>query len=92
MVFLQPAPYCLLFPAGFVRLSRIGQPDYRSLATWWVTPSALVFGGGLLPTALGYMGEAYSIGAGITLAGVLIIMGFPLAFFLKLIDKMEDGC
>ncbi len=92
MVFLQPALIACYFPPGFAALSRIVQPDYRSLATSWVTPSALVLGGGLLPTALGYMGEVYSIGTGITLAGILIIIGFPLAFFLKLIDKMEDGC
>ena len=92
MVFLQPALIACYFPPGFAALSRIVQPDYRSLATSWVTPTALVLGGGLLPTALGYMGEAYSIGAGISLAGILIILGFPLAFFLKLIDKMEDGC
>jgi MFS transporter, NNP family, nitrate/nitrite transporter len=92
MVFLQPALIACFFPPGFAALSRIVQPDYRSLATSWVTPAALVLGGGLLPTALGYMGEAYSIGTGITLAGALIIIGFPLAFFLKLIDKMEDGC
>ncbi len=92
MVFLQPALIACYFPPGFAALSRIVQPDYRSLATSWVTPTALVLGGGLLPTALGYMGEAYSIGAGISLAGILIIMGFPLAFYLKLIDKMEDGC
>jgi len=92
MVFLQPALIACYFPPGFAALSRIVQPDYRSLATSWVTPTAIVIGGGLLPTALGYMGETYSIGAGITMAGILIIAGFPLAFFLKLIDKMEDGC
>ena len=92
MVFLQPALIACYFPPGFAALSRIVQPDYRSLATSWVTPTAIVLGGGLLPLALGYMGETYSIGAGITMAGILIILGFPLAFFLKLIDKMEDGC
>ena len=92
MVFLQPALIACYFPPGFAALSRIVQPDYRSLATSWVTPTALVLGGGLLPAALGYMGETYSIGTGITLAGILIFLGFPLSFFLKLIDKMEDGC
>jgi NNP family nitrate/nitrite transporter-like MFS transporter len=92
MVFLQPALIACFFPPGFAALSRIVQPDYRSLATSWVTPTALVLGGGLLPTVLGYMGEIYSIGTGISIAGILIIAGFPLAFFLKLIDKMEDGC
>ncbi len=92
MVFLQPAFIACYFPPGFAALSRIVQPDYRSLATSWATPTALVLGGGLLPQALGYMGEIYSIGAGFTITGILIIAGFPLAFLLKLLDKMEDGC
>jgi len=92
MVFLQPALIVCYFPAGFSALSRIVQPDYRSLATSWVTPTAFVLGGGLLPSALGYMGQVYSIGTGISLAGIIIILGFPLAFLLDLIDKMEEGC
>ena len=92
MVFLQPALIACYFPAGFSALSRIVQPDYRSLATSWVTPTAFVIGGGLMPALLGYMGEVYSFGAGISLTGILMIVGFPLAFLLKLIDKMEDGC
>lgn len=92
MVFLQPALIVCYFPAGFTALSRIVQPDYRSLATSWVTPTAFVLGGGLLPSALGYMGQVYSIGTGISIAGLIIIVGFPLAFMLSLIDKMEDGC
>lgn len=92
MVFLQPALIACYFPAGFSALSRIVQPDYRSLATSWVTPAAFVLGGGLLPQALGYMDRIYSIGTGISLAGIIMIAGFPLAFLLKLIEKMEDGC
>ena len=92
MVFLQPALIACYFPAGFAALSRIVQPDYRSLATSWVTPTAFVLGGGLLPSALGYMGQLYSIGTGILLAGIIVIAGSPLAFLLSLIDKMEEGC
>jgi NNP family nitrate/nitrite transporter-like MFS transporter len=92
MVFLQPALITCYFPAGFSALSRIVQPDYRSLATSWVTPTAFILGGGLLPTALGYMGEVHSFGAGISLAGLIIALGFPLTFILDLIDRLEDGC
>ncbi len=92
MVFLQPAFIACYFPAGFSALARIVQPDYRSLATSWATPTAFIIGGGLLPTALGYMGQVWSIGAGISLAGVVIVLGFPLTFGLDLIDKLNDGC
>jgi NNP family nitrate/nitrite transporter-like MFS transporter len=92
MVFLQPALIACYFPAGFSALSRIVQPDCRSLATSWVAPTAFILGGGLLPTALGYMGQVYSFGAGISLAGLIIAIGFPLTFMLDLIDKLEEGC
>lgn len=68
------------------------QPNLRSLATAWVAPSALILGGGLLPLLLGYMGQAFTFGSGIVLAGVLIIAGSILPVFLQLIEKMDDGC
>lgn len=92
VVFLQPALIVCFFPAGFSAMSRIVQPDYRSLATSWATPLAFIIGGGLLPAALGYMGQAYTIGAGISLAGLAMVLCFPLAFALHLIDKLEEGC
>jgi NNP family nitrate/nitrite transporter-like MFS transporter len=92
VVFLQPALIVCYFPAGFAALARSVQPNLRSLATAWVTPSAIVLGAGLLPLLLGYMGQAYTFGSGIVLAGILIIAGSILPFFLELIEKMDDGC
>ena len=56
VVFLQPALIVCFFPAGFAALSRIVQPNLRSLATAWVTPSAIVLGGGLFPPVAGIHG------------------------------------
>ena len=92
VVFLQPALIVCYFPAGFAALARSVQPNLRSLATAWVTPSAFVLGGGLLPLLLGYMGQAFTFGSGIVLAGGLMVAGSILPFFLVLIDKMDDGC
>ena len=91
-VFLQPALIVCYFPAGFAALARIVQPNLRSLATAWVTPCAIILGGGLLPLMLGYMGQAVTFASGIVLAGGIIIMGSVLPFFLVLIEKMDDGC
>jgi len=68
------------------------QPNLRSLATAWVTPSAFVLGGGLFPVLLGYMGQTVTFASGIVLAGGIIIVGSGLPFFLDLIEKMDDGC
>jgi NNP family nitrate/nitrite transporter-like MFS transporter len=92
MVFLQPALIVCYFPAGFSALSRIVQPNLRSLTTAWATPTAFILGGGLFPLGLGYMGQAHTFGAGIVLAGCITILGSFLAFSLTLLEKMEAGC
>jgi len=91
-VFLEPAVVVCFFPAAFAALSRTVQPNLRSLVTSWTTPIAFTIGGGLYPAVLGYMGQAFSIGLGITIAGILMILGSLLVFFVDLLDKMEEGC
>jgi NNP family nitrate/nitrite transporter-like MFS transporter len=91
-VFVLPALAVCFFPPGFAALSRIVQPNMRSLAAALGPPSAFILGGGLLPAGLGYMGQAHSFGLGIVLAGCIIVLGSALALPLKLLDKMDDGC
>ncbi len=92
IIFIQPALIVCYFPAGFAALSRIVQPNLRSLASAWAAPTAFILGGGLFPAALGYMGQAYSFGLGISIAGCIMILGSGLAIFLKLIDQLDEGC
>jgi len=92
LIFLEPAVAVCFFPAAFAALSRTVQPNLRSLVTSWATPIAFIVGGGLFPAALGYMGQVYSIGLGIAIAGVLMVLGSSLVIFLELLDKMEEGC
>jgi NNP family nitrate/nitrite transporter-like MFS transporter len=92
VVFLQPALIVCYFPAGFAALSRIVQPNMRSLASAWAPPMAFVIGGGLFPTALGYIGQSYTFGLGISIAGWIIVLGSALVFLLTLLEKLEDGC
>jgi NNP family nitrate/nitrite transporter-like MFS transporter len=92
IIFLQPAVGVCFFPAAFSALSRIVQPNMRSLAAAFAPPTAFLLGGGLFPVALGYMGQTYSFGLGISLAGCIIIAGSVLVFFIRLLEKIEDGC
>jgi MFS transporter, NNP family, nitrate/nitrite transporter len=92
IVFFEPAVVVCFFPAAFAALSRIVQPNLRSLVTSWTTPIAFTIGGGLYPAILGYMGQAFSIGLGITVAGILMVLGSSLVIFLELLDKIEEGC
>lgn len=91
-VFLQPALFVCFFPAGFAALSRIVQPNMRSIAAALAPPTAFILGGGLFPAALGYMGQASTFGLGISLSGIVIAAGSLLALRLSLLEKMEDGC
>jgi MFS transporter, NNP family, nitrate/nitrite transporter len=92
IIFLEPAVMVCFFPAAFAALSRTVQPNLRSLVTSWTTPIAFTIGGGLYPAVLGYMGQVYSIGLGIIIAGITMTLGSSLVVFIDLLDKMEEGC
>jgi len=80
------------FPPAFAALSRIVQPNYRSLATAFCSPTAFVVGGGLLPMALGYIGQAWSFSAGIIIVGAVIAVGSSATVLLTLLTDLEEGC
>ena len=92
IIFVQPAIVGCYFTAGFAALARIVQPNYRNIAASFITATAFLIGGGLLPTAIGFMGETYSFGLGIVLIGCLTLVTSWLVVFLELIEKLEDGC
>lgn len=91
-IFLMAAFAVGFFPPAFKALSRIVQPTFRSLAAGFGPPVAFLLGGGLLPTALGYMGQAHSFGLGITIAGAVIAVGSAATLLLKLLTELEEGC
>ncbi len=91
-IFVLPALIVCFFPPGFSALSRIVQPKMRSLVAAMGPPTAFILGGGLLPAALGYMGQTYTFGLGIVLAGCAIMIGSVVVFSLRMLDKMEEGC
>jgi hypothetical protein len=38
------------------------------------------------------MGETFSFGLGISIAGIIMMLGSSLVIFLKLLDQIEEGC
>jgi NNP family nitrate/nitrite transporter-like MFS transporter len=92
VLFLQPAVLGCFFTVGFAVLARIVQPNLRSIAASFATPTAFVIGGGMLPTVIGYMGQSYSFGLGIMLIGVVTIVVSGLVLFVRMVEKMEAGC
>ncbi len=83
-VVVQPLVAVCFFPSGFAVLSRLGSPRYGNLALSLCLPLAFLVGGGLLPTLIGWIGDACSISLGFILMGFLMVIagGGSLAFTL----------
>ncbi len=93
VIFLQPALLNAFFPAGFGALARIAPPHLRSVSNALGTPLSFLFGGGLLPLAIGHLGERYSFSTGMICTGIFILAGPLLVPLLKL-GQYDDapGC
>ena len=91
-VFVLMALAGCFFPPAFAALSRVVQPNLRNLVAGLVPPTGFVVGGGLVPVLLGYMDEAYTIGLGIILTGVVVMAGSSVIFAVRLLDTLEEGC
>ncbi len=84
LVILQPlAPACL-FPACFVAMSQAVPPSLHNLSVGLVVPVGYFFGAGLVPAALGYLGDHGAFGLGFAAVGVISLSGILLARALKL--------
>jgi len=91
-IFLMPAFAVGFFPPAFKANSRIVEPTLRSLATGFGPPVAFLVGGGLLPMALGFMGQNYTFGAGIAIFGAVAAVGGFATIFLRLLSDLGEGC
>jgi MFS transporter, NNP family, nitrate/nitrite transporter len=91
-IFLMAALAVGFFAPAFASLSRIVQPDYRSLAAGFCPPLGFLLGAGLLPTLLGYVGQARSFSLGVTVTGAVILVGSAATLALRLLKELEPGC
>ncbi len=93
VLFIQPAVLSSFFPAAFGALARVAPPALRSVTNALGPPLAFLLGGGVLPAAIGRLGETYSFSAGIVMAGCFMLAGSVLVLFLKLGQfDHEAGC
>lgn len=84
VVFLQPLVAVCFFPAGFTAIGRIGPPKLRNVAVGFTVPLGFMFGGGLIPTGIGWAGEQGSFSAGVIGVGLVTLLCLPLIWQLKL--------
>lgn len=70
-VLLQPLAAVCFFPPAFAALSRLGPPEVRNVAVSLTVPVAFLLGGGAVPAAIAWFGDAGSFAAGMVGFGLL---------------------
>jgi len=83
VIFCQPVFAVCFFPPAFAALSHIGSKETRNIAVSFTIPIAFLLGGGVVPNAIGILGENGFFSTGFVLAGGCILAGASLPFFLK---------
>ncbi len=81
-VIIQPTMACCYFPAGFAALSRSFSPEARPIAISLIVPTAVLAGGGLIPTMLGYFGDKDMFAMGFVVLGVIMFLSVAAVPFL----------
>jgi NNP family nitrate/nitrite transporter-like MFS transporter len=83
LIFLQPMLASSFFPPGFAALSRIGGPQFKSIAVSLTMPVSFLFGGGAIPAMIGFIGEVRSFSIGFIILGGILFGGAILVRYLK---------
>ena len=83
IVLIQPVLISSFFPAGFAAISKIAPPRMHNLAVSVILPFSVLFGGGIVPATLGFLGEYSSFSIGFVLLGGLTMTSVVIPFFLK---------
>ncbi|MFH1058419.1 MAG: MFS transporter [Pseudomonadota bacterium] len=83
-LFLQPATAVCFFPPAFSAIAHLGPASARSVTVSLTVPPAFMVGGGMLPAAIGWLGERSSFGLGIALFGASLILATCLVLRLHL--------
>ena len=83
LIFLQPMLASSFFPPGFAVLSRIGGPQFKSIAVSLTMPVSFLLGGGAIPAMIGFIGEVRSFSIGFIILGGILFGGAILVRYLK---------
>ncbi len=91
LVFLQAASIACLFPPVLVIASVNSPADLRNLTLSLLLIVSILFGGGAIPPAIGYLAEAVSFSFAICFLGVLVLMVLPLLVCLRAEFPIHEG-
>ena len=90
VVFIQPLLNSAFFPTAFALLARAVPSELRNIAVSIAVSSAYLFGGGVVPTVMGILGESGNFWLGFVLLGGLLLACLFLLPFSK-ISKLKMG-
>ncbi len=83
-VLLQPLSAVCFFPAAFAAISNIFDFRVRNVAISFIVPVAVLLGTGLIPSALGWFGDAGCFRLGFVLWGMICVAGAFLVSLLRI--------
>ena len=86
LVFFQAAFVTCLFPTGFTIVSLIFPERLRGTAVSLVIFIGFLFGGGVVPSALGYWAEIFSFASGFAFMGIITLILLP--FFRRVTSRL----
>jgi NNP family nitrate/nitrite transporter-like MFS transporter len=89
LLFLQAASVVCLFPIGFTMVSVLFPSELRSVAVSLIIFLGSLFGGGLIPAALGHWAERFSFSSGFLLLGLAFLALLP--FFQWSLRETNPG-
>ncbi len=90
-VVLQAMLAACFFPSGLAELSVIGASHGGNVVVSLCIPLAFVFGGGMIPVLIGFIGDHFSLGMGFICAGMLSIGVGGLAVFWWYHDRFPGS-
>lgn len=88
-VVLQPMFVSSFFPAAFSGLARIVPREVYNVAVSSMVPFVFLFGGGIVPTVLGALGDHASFSVGFVLLGGCLLGSLVLMPFLR-VPEIEE--
>jgi NNP family nitrate/nitrite transporter-like MFS transporter len=87
LVFFQAASVACLFPTGFTIVSLIFPERLRGTAVSLVIFIGFLFGGGVVPAAVGHWAEFFSFSSGFAFLGIITLLLVP--FFRRVSSRLN---
>ena len=87
-VIVQPALLAAFFPAGLMIVSRIGPPDSQNVTFSMIINFAVLFGNGIVPTFIGWLGDRNALSMGFLLIALATLFAALVLYLNRSFGRM----